>query len=298
VAGVNNIMEIRKLLTTEKVLEYLENEVNNAANALGVFRIDSQVWEDESNPTDGFLGYAMQEEAGWQSFPLDNQNAAETPETRILLTEFLELMDQVRYSIGITQLYANTKSDSFFPEESEFFWMHYNNASITCGIASDRIRDFAIIGILDKRRRSYEKKCYVEPFKDIEDHLQERCVSKKLGGVTDQLVRAYAEEIKILPKHADEIASLRQKRNRIVHELSTKGARDLKHCEERYQNLPEIPSATEIERRIRDERTRIIKSLGQSMGELKHWYHLLVKVGDLVFQAEYMVRKWKDIHQA
>jgi len=39
-------------------------------------------------------------------------------------------------------------------------------------------------------------------------------------------------------------------------------------------------------------------SLSQSMDELKHWYHLLVKVGDLVFQAEYMIRKWKDIHQA
>jgi|GEM_PF-1046739 hypothetical protein len=291
-------METKKFLTTEKVLEYLEHEVHNAANALGVLSIDSQVWEDESNPRDGFLGYAMQEETGWQSFPLDNASAAETQETRILVMEFLGLMDQVRYSLGITQLYANTKSDSFLPEESEFFWMHYNNASITCGIASDRIRDFAVIGILEKSRRSYEKKWYVDPFKDSEKHLQELCVMKELGGITDQLVHEYAEEIKILPKNAEEIALLRKNRNRIIHDWSTKGAKDLKHREERFKNHPEVPSAKEIESRVLEERARIMTSLSQSMDELKHWYDLLVKVGDLVFQAEHMIRKWKDIHQA
>ena len=157
---MNKGTQIAKFLTTEKVLEYLETELHNAASALGVLRIDSQVWEDESNPRDGFLGYAMQEESGWDNFAVDNDTVSEIPETRILVTEFLALMDQIRYSIGMTQLYANTKSDSFFPEESEFFWMHYNNSLITCGIASDRIRDFAIIGVLGKSIRSYEKKLY------------------------------------------------------------------------------------------------------------------------------------------
>jgi len=295
---MNKSAQIAKFLTTEKVLEYLETELHSAANALGVLRIDSQVWEDESNPRDGFLGYAMQEESGWDNFAVDSGTASEIPETRILVTEFLELMDQIRYSIGMTQLYANTKSDSFFPEESEFFWMHYNNSLIACGIASDRIRDFAIIGVLNKSIRSYGKKLYVEPFKDLEQNLQQRCLGKELGGVTEQLMGQYANDIKDLPAHADEVASLRKKRNSIVHDLSTKSARDLKQRKTQVETQSTMPSVKEMEDRLRKVKASIMENLERNMGELKKWYGLLERMADLVFQAEYMVRKWKETHQS
>jgi hypothetical protein len=310
--AVDKGMEIKKFLSTDKVLGYLENEVDDAAKALGVFSIDSQIWEDENSPRNGFLGYAMQQETDFQSFSMDNEEVYDRPETRILVTEFLELMDQIRYSTGITQLYANTKSNSFFPEESPLFWMHYNNALITSSIASDRIRDFAIVGVLEQTSRHYAGKYYIVPFQDIEKYLKDLCAKKELGGITEELMRQYAKDVEALPKHAEDIARLRKKRNSIVHDLSTRSAKELKQRVELPQNQSKDSSTnrncrlnetrhfsvTEVEKRMLEQKTRIMKELGKSMDELKQWYLLLEKVGDLVFQAEYMISKWKNANQA
>ena len=53
-----------------------------------------------------------------------------------------------------------------------------------------------------------------------------------------------------------------------------------------------------MEDRLIEAKTSLMENLERNMGELKKWYGLLERMGDLVFQAEYMVRKWTDIHQA
>jgi hypothetical protein len=157
------------------ILENLELEVERAAKHTGIYRTASLVWEDENTPRDGFLGYAMQEEL------LSFSENTEIHYKYNLVSEFNDLLDQIWYSSGLTQLYAKTIDDSFFSEEHSQFWIHHNSSMMLLSIASDRIKEFTIECILNKSE-SYSKKSYnqyVSPFKDLTVYLKDSIKKKR-----------------------------------------------------------------------------------------------------------------------
>ncbi len=301
-------MSVTKFLKTDKVLEYLEKEVGDAAKALGIFRIETQVWEDENNPRDGFLGYAMQQELEWPAFDLNGENN-EAPSAQILVHEFLELMDQIWYSIGLSQLYARTKSNASFPDESSLFWLHYNSSLILSSIASDRIRKFIITRNYDGWQYNKNDK-FTRPFHDFKNYMKNLCEKKELGGVTHNLIAEYSEQIEPIVEYAEDIVRFKKIRNKIVHEISTKKARELKRHSEEYHHHDalldksdfsegtfQVKYNTEFDNRMFDHHLRIMKEYEDHMVMLKKWYLLLQKIGDLTFQGDYMIAKWNAFKQ-
>ncbi len=297
-------MKIKKFLTTDKVLEYLENEVQNAANALDIFKIDNQIWENDNIIRDGFLGYAMQYEIEAHQIFNKQIDANEDFAEQILVNEFVELLDHIRYSIGLTQLYGKMKSDSFFLEENENFRFHFNSSTMLSSIASDRIRDFVTLKILNNYDE-HKKTFYKKPFIELEDHLKELRLKKELGGVTDNLIHEYFNKIKSLRKIAEHIAIYKKVRNSIVHEAATNNAIEYKRRAKMHKDLKNKIcdessikwsfnneyNQGKIEQVMLEYKDSLMIKLEEGMNFLTTWYTTLVDIGDLVFQAHYMKKK-------
>jgi hypothetical protein len=232
----------------------------------------------------------------------DDSLSSEIEEDRVdvqfLMTEFLELLDQIRYSIGISILHSKVKN-SFLREESEYFVLHYNNAVILSNIASDRLRDLLIRGVLKRPRQEYKR--YVPPFQAAVKYLNDFFHSHGFRGVTDSFAEEFLQEVEGMPIMAESITRLRKQRNRIVHEVFTKKASreqiyysdGLREDKTKAQN---IKDGNELIRQMEEHGTRLVKDINNKLVDLRDSYKELIQLGNLIFQAEYMTRNTGPRH--
>ena len=220
--------KVEKFLTADKVLQYLEVEVKEACDKLGIFIISSRVWADENSPNDEFLGYAMQDELYSRGFT-DEYNY-EVQDRSVLYTEIDALMEHAYYLIGFTTLYATIDKEAWLLEERGLFWTHYNNALIVLSTASDRLREFVITYVLRHDFKKYDKKqkkdlnlqergeCFYElTFKEMSSHMGNMYQRHKLFGLVESQIPHYLQSLGDIGGAAAKVGNYRTLRNDIRH---------------------------------------------------------------------------------
>lgn len=142
-------MSVVKFLSSEKLVEYLDEELRIFLNAKEIYEINHYGWLGDDRPDPEYIGLAM-----WQTEPPtshdkfadftetpDDPTISQTEMGRILKAglEFEELMKSARHSIGLTYLY-DKDPDSL----TCCYNYHSHDTALKLGMGTDRLRELFI----------------------------------------------------------------------------------------------------------------------------------------------------------
>lgn len=183
--------------------------------------------------------------------------------------------------------------------ESTFFWLHHTDSFLKLAMASDRLRDLLIIACTGKAAKRYGKRRkprpnYLTPFDDAGVLISQR-------GISEQRL---VQPLSTLPVLAREIGKFRDRRNVIVHEVTTRMAKFVGEAatvlqksfdeEKKKPFLTKRRNGSEGLLRAKSRRIEIEQEIERATQDVKKWYEILVQASNSVFQIEY----WTRHHQA
>lgn len=166
-------------------------------------------------------------------------------------------------------------------------------------MASDRLRDLLIIACTGKPAKRYGKNqkpgpTYLTPFDDAGVLISQR-------GIFEQHL---VQPLSTLPALARKIGKFRDRRNVIVHEVTTRMAKFVGEAatvlqkrfdqEQKKPFLGKRTNGGEGLLRAKARRTEIEQEIERVGEDVKEWYEILIQASNSVFQIEY----WTRHHQA
>ncbi len=296
-------MPVQKFITTEKLVEYLDQEVDALLSYHDVYDIGNYGWLSEDTEDPDYIGHAM-----WQTDPpieteweylFGNGSVRHRPtEKEKLLTvagsDFEGLMRASRLSIGLCLLHKTIAMKKAL-EDNHYFWLHYTDSILQLNMASDRIREYFIVSLLNETSETYKKKgrkngWFVTPFIEARDYCLNNSAKQNISNAVVKL-----------PDMADQIYSFRDSRNGIVHDISTKLGKMYKKIVEDQQQAFDSNSVSKTAKdapeyeAIRTQYEKIEREHQQELTKssqlIIEWYKILVKFSSYVFEAEHWLRK-------
>lgn len=298
-------MSVQKFITTEKLVEYLDQEASSLLLSHNVHDIGNYGWQSEDTEDPDYIGHAM-----WQTSPpvkteweylFGNGPVKHRPtEKEKLLTvagnDFEGLMRASRLSIGLCFLHRSIAIQKPL-DDNHYFWLHYTDAILQLNMAADRIREYFVVAFFDETSEEYKEKGrkngrFVTPFIAARDHCHENQVKTHISNA-----------IAPLPNMADRIYKFRESRNEIVHDISTKLGKMYKDIVESQQQAfdskstlkadKEMPDHNAMRKRQEEIKQEHENELSKSSLAIIEWYKLLVKFSSHVFEAEHWLRSNK-----
>lgn len=296
-------MSVQKLITTEKLVEYIDQEAGNLLLSQAIYDIGNYGWQSEDTEDPDYVGHAM-----WQMNPpveiewdymFDNGPVRNRPtEKEKLLTvagsDFEGLMRASRLSIGLCLLHEKIAVQKPL-DDNHHFWLHHTDSILQLNMASDRIREYFIVAFFDETSDSYKKKGrkngrFVTPFIEARDYCKK-----------EQIKPSIVDAVTPLPDMAERIYSFRESRNGIVHDVSTKLGKMHKELVESQQQAfdsktmsnaaKDTPDFDAILRKQDEVYKKHQQELSNSSQLIVEWYKMLVKFSSHVFEAEQWLRK-------
>ena len=298
-------MSVQKLITTEKLVEYLDEEANNLLLSQDVYDIDTYGWQSEDTEDPKLIGHAMWQinppvETEWEYLSGSGPVRHRPTEKEKLLTvagnDFEGLMRASRLSIGLCLLHKTIAMQKPL-DDNHYFWLHHTDSILQLNMASDRVREYFVVAFFDETSETYKKNgrkngWFVTPFIEARDYCQKHLVNQNV-------VTSVAQ----LPGIAERVYKFRDSRNGIVHDISTKLAKmhkdfiedqqrafDSKHLSNTAKSIPDYDLMLKKQEEIRKEHEQ---ELLQSSQAIIDWYKALVKFSSHVFEAEHWLRKRK-----
>lgn len=281
-------MTLVKFLSREKLVEYLDEELRLFLNAKEIYEINQYGWLPDGRPDPEYMGLAM-----WQTEPPighgNISNITEPPEfpafsqtvmARIFKTglEFEELMKSARHSIGLTYLY-HKNGDGL----SHCFSHHLTDTGMKLDMATDRLRALFIdtfsahsgFDITDQDTSApcslrEQRHVFCRPFKQTRDNLAENpCYYGELLDCVAGLV-PLVEQISF-----NRIAGQDRSNERFVAG---------NHCSVTTNGIAQSTDCSKPQDSGLDGET--------VTHNISEWYKLLIKTGNLIFLAEYLLRNF------
>lgn len=299
-------MSVHKLITPEKLIEYLDQEVTDMLLANHVYDIGNYGWQSEDTEDPDYIGHAMWQisppiETEWEYLMGTGPTRHRPTEKEKLLTvagnDFEGLMRASRMSIGLSLLHKSIAEQKPF-DDNHYFWLHHTDAMLQLNMASDRIREYFVIAFYDETSEEYKEKgrkksWYVTPFIEARDRCQEHQIRANI-------VNAIAP----LPSLAEKIYSYRELRNETVHQIATRLGKMHKELIERQQQdydtakepvtpkeKPDYAALLEAQNKLNEKHEQ---ELSVAANMIIEWYKILVKFSSHVFESEHHLRKNKE----
>lgn len=303
-------MAVSKFMTTNKILEYLHQEIDNITERYGVCKLDSLVWEDQDNPRDNYIGYFMQITNPYindDQYDLDNltENQSEIPskyhiEKEKWINEIQDLIDYSRNIIGLSLLYKDLELSSIKKHDlsSVYYTIYCNLSMIMLDMSTDRIRDFVIKYWIDSNLKRYKRNLgnpadkFKRPFCELKEIVKDHYQQKGFFQATKNFSEGFIDEINGIGVIVDNIAEKRQIRNNIVHECSTKESAIIDELWTKI--IPGYVNFSDDEFELENKRDANLKSNQMKVEDTKNimidWHKLSIELGDIVFKAEFLTR--------
>jgi hypothetical protein len=286
-----------------EINQYIHDQMTALLRANHIDELDSHGWKDAYNdiPDPHLIGHAMQQRDSfaWR-FLLAAMDSPKPPELKpwekalaISDGDFTGLMEAARLSIGLMLFQRDIVGVGTTPPSVSdispvpMISVHVMSAMIFLGSASDRLRDFFITAVFNKRTKQYD---------DLPKYY-----GKKRSFYTTPFIEA-VESLKGKPFHdsvtkllplTEKIHALRRLRNEIVHTISTELAR---RAADLVNNPPSAHDDDDVEEfEIDWEATNAMIAAEEAehrerMLRPMYWYKLLINASNHVFIIENMLR--------
>jgi hypothetical protein len=287
------------VIETQQFTDALRNEAEALLEEAGIHNFNSYGWLNAYDADPDFVGHAM-----WQTDdPLDsllyfdgvNEPAPHPPapewQRRLALAgaDLEGLMQAARISIGLFLIQAKLSREKPLPfMEEDLFDLHWMSSIVYLSTASDRILALFIAATFRTSTDEYAKgsyngqkrSWYTTPFLEARDSM------------ANPSPTLLTEALNAAALLADKIKPLRNKRNKLIHELATAIAQRKRALLERRplsakpRNL-DFPS---LQKAIKEMEARHKRELSKTIKQLADWYELLVRGSNEVFIVEHYRR--------
>jgi hypothetical protein len=264
------------------LLKDLDSEIEEILNAEGVFPVSSHGWIDHDTEDPEYAGHAM-----WQTDPPFQHDFstllgggvvqyAPTLRDEVLTRsgdDFEAVMISARRSIGMALARART-IQSLAQDHSEKFWQDYSTCMMLLAIASDRIRDFAVMAL---ENEEYD--------------------SKKGEKAQEALVKGAIAKVPGLADLAKQSQAFKELRNKVVHKIATRAALRSVDILEEQRGHAISGKPVEIWEPTFEELQASTSGQGDgasaiaAVEETRSWYECLIKASNLIFKAEHSLRQ-------
>ena len=291
-------MSAEKFLTREKLVEYLNQEVEENLESCEVYKLSSYGWLDEWTPNPKYIGYAMYDADSiymedWDSIEGYEPVKYRPSDREIFLIKSSEdifnLMEMSRFSIGLTLLFKHIAEDKPV-DPNNYFWLNFINSCLLLSIVSDRIRDFFVLAFFGEKYKNYERKYHKKYGKKI------RYSYPFLTAKDIKVNTAITHIIDNLSMLSAKIEIFRRKRNDIVHDIATEFAEKWSKIIINQQNKFDEEKIKGFEREDWEKSIHIAEDSHKS--ELRdrskyniEWYKILVDAINYVLQVENYMRR-------
>jgi len=266
---------------------------------LGVnFVCGDEIWEDEFTARVGYEGYehftlnrgfALLSHS--ENFQIVSQATIElypTEEKRAAVCEsgfeFTSIMKLAALSIGTSAVYGKPSfsdlTDFFPPSGTGLFWQNVIQSWSFMGMASDRLRTFFIEFVLGKYEKNLDdnlkKRKNKQEKSDQTVHKQYVYIQAFHESITRQLPSEQSQQrLSELQSFLENIATIRLKRNRFVHDYASREAMIFAAEREQKKDHAEVLKAFKGDKQASDY-----------INELAEAYKILAQAGNLVFLLE------------
>jgi len=266
----------------------LREEVSRLLHESGIYDVDTYGWSGLDDVDPEFVGYAMwtldrpyEGTAMGRQLDIPPDRRPTDDEQRLveLGEDFEGLMKAARWLIGLALLY---REDALIQIEPDPFEFHVLSATMTLAMASDRARDFVIVALLHEEPR----------FSHEGDQLRLALCEARRHGLED-----IADPLDAL---RERIATLRSRRNNVVHKIALDVARmhkilieeDRKAFDRKKWPLkrPKLPSGNRFWGPMTGFGDEAQAEIDDTVRELKANYEDVIKAGDLAFRLENRTR--------
>lgn len=299
-------MSVHKLITPEKLIEYLDQEANDIPLENQIYDIGNYGWQSEDTEDPDYIGHAMWQisppiETEWEYLMGTGPTRHRPTEKEKLLTvagnDFEGLMRASRMSIGLSLLHKTIAERKPF-DDNHYFWLHHTDAILQLNMASDRIREYFVIAFYNKKSEEYKEKgrkksWYTTPFIEVSDRCKEQKIRENI-----------ADAIAPLPNLAEKIHSYRKLRNETVHQVATRLGRMHKELVERQQQDYDLAKESVTQKESFDHAAlseaqnkfneKHKEDLSSAASTIIDWYKILVKFSSQIFESEHHLRKTKE----
>jgi hypothetical protein len=295
-------MTVEKFISTHKLVKYLDQEVVESLIAHQIFDIGNYGWLDENTPDPQFIGHAL-----WQiESPLEcDYGAAFGGSTSHRPTEYEEvlaisgadfegLIQLARMSIGLSLWQQKLAEEALFGD-NHYFWLHYVSAMVMLNSASDRLREFFVMGYFQEKIKDYDKKKADDKNRK---HFWYQTPFEQAHESRDQSI---AEQLGNLVSLSEEIFKYREKRNEIVHEVASKTGKishDITYKQRERFDEERQSGFVRQEMNFEETSKHFAEAQEAHKGELRaavdqiiSWYKTLVQASSYVFEIENHLRK-------
>lgn len=267
------------------------------------FVSDSEIWLDDFTVLPGYEGYEHFTLERGYGLIVDDSNSFQLLSNEVKKFypsqeerekvfefgyEFISIMKLAALSIGNAAVYGKEQfsdlTDFFPPQGTDLFWLHLIQSWILMGTATDKLRSFFIQFVRSESEKKINKNLkklqkskniqtsqfvYTQAFREIKnDTISSTEAQKRLGELQELL---------------ESIATIRQKRNKFVHDYVSREAMIIV-----AQRDSGSDHADAFKAFIGDKHTN------NYIEESADAYKILVKAGNLVFLLEKDVTKSND----
>jgi hypothetical protein len=199
-----------------------------------------------------------------------------TPRDEVLIRsgeDFEAVMISARRLIGVALARGRTIQSSAL-EDCDEFWQDYSTCMMLLGIASDRIRDFAVMAL---ENEEYD--------------------TRKTETTQKALVKRALEKVPGLAELGRQSQEFKELRNNIVHKIATQAAlRSVNILKEQRRHAQsgkpvEIWQPTLEELLAALSASKDQSSTVKPVENMKRWYECLIEASNLIFKAEHSLRR-------
>lgn len=284
IVGVGE-MTITKFLSTDKLIEYLEEELRTLLNDRGVYEVEHYGWMDDDVPDPDYIGHAM-----WQVSPpavafqggRDRQGKARSEAVidRLMSVgmEFTALVKSSRLSLGHALLHEEMARSSTYGDDLNF-WLHNADAMMKLGMASLKIREYFVVSLINERVEAYDHQLMAKFVRADGSQADFMTPFKEANGLIDEKVRnrfqlenCFSALVPIMGV----ANAYYQNRNTVP---SPHAARD------RNDRVDAGEACTDCAGHETNGRPEI----DMAIREMTNWYRTLVEASNLVFLVEHLL---------
>ena len=266
----------------------VRDELIRLLDAVGVYDFNNYGWLNADDIDPEHAGHAAAQVASLADEVIDticDEENGHTPQLtdwqkELIISEgdFSGFMQASRWSIGEMLLRA---------DESDLFYTHFMSAMLLLGAASDRLREFFICAVFNKRSRSWRPSGHIgqaaieysEPFTEAQRTPPVGAPSSVAAHLADLVPLVHT------------IAANRRERHAIAHRVATaEGRRKQRLTRMTWAPMQEVDwSEIDFSKIIDPEYDDRQHSLARRVEPIA-WYKNLIQVSNLVFLVEHSLR--------
>lgn len=276
-------MTATALLTVKDVEKFSHEEMTKLLHASGIYRLDAHGWKSYDEEDPDHIGHAMAQTQSLSFHYLEEVMNKPNPPTlagwqKDLIVaggEFEGFMETARLSMGLMLLHAG--SLDFFPG-------HFMSSMFFLGAASDRLRDFFVAAVFQRRPVQWKP----------HDHeagqfiTYEAPFAEALARKTSGMHPAHVDSLREMQDYIRRIAKHRQARHAIAHKIATEEGRR----EYRLVTVPRSPPVEDIDweqidwSKVVDVVQEDRKQYRARAAEPIDWYKVLIEASNHIYIVE------------